>query len=347
MNSNSPPGRCRDQLPNAAFKRDAADFLVVENLGFEPDGQGEHLWLQVRKTGCNTQDLVTAIESDLKVRGKNIGYSGLKDKHAITTQWLSVAYPIANVLPEISSLFTTLNGVEVLQLIRGGKKLRRGVHRENQFTIRLYDIEHGQSEIDSRLNSIRKQGFPNYFGAQRFGVDGRNVDHARSMFTRKRKLTRLKKSLYLSAARAYLFNKVLDARLQTGSWQQVQCGDVCMLSGTNSIFTCDPLDADIQQRYDQHDLHITGPLHGRGEPMTAGSVLELESDCLATEALLCDGLEQAGLKNERRALRATASELQWNWEDDGTLELSFTLQRGVYATSLLSEIVQLQQEYTK
>ncbi len=347
VNNNPRPSRCRERLPKAVLKRDATDFQVVENLGFQPDGEGEHLWLQVRKTNCNTQDLIDTISRNLSVPAKNIGYSGMKDKRAITTQWLSVSYPIASDLPEQESLFSDLDNVEVLQLTRSSKKLRRGVHKENAFVIKLYDIESGQSEIDIELKKIKKLGFPNYFGEQRFGIDGRNVDQARSMFTRKRKLTRLKRSLYLSAARSWLFNKVLNARIDAGIWQEVVPGDVCMLAGSNSVFTCDQPDAQVQERCNNHDIHLTGPLHGRGESMAKATVLELESTCLATEQLLCDGLEQAGLKNERRALRATALDLDWLWRDESTLELSFTLEKGVYATSMLGEIVQLQQEYKK
>ena len=280
----------------------------------------------------------------LAVPLKDIGHSGLKDKHAITTQWISVLYPIANGLPASADLFGELEGVEVLQLSRSGKKLRRGVHRENSFNVRLHDVESGHDSVNDKLKEIAATGFPNYFGAQRFGIDGRNVEQARSMFTRKRKLTRFKRSLYLSAARSWLFNQVLSARFENGSWLTVLDGDVCMLDGTNSVFKCDATDSEIQQRHDEHDLHITGPLYGRGQTMTDGSVAALESECYATEELLCSGLEQAGLKAERRALRALARDLQWSWPGNNTLELSFSLRRGVYATALLGEIVQLQQE---
>jgi len=230
-------------------------------------------------------------------------------------------------LPQSEVLLSGLENVELLNMTRSNKKLRRGVHRANEFIITLYDVESGNAEINEKLESIRSIGFPNYFGAQRFGIDGRNVDHARSMFTSKRKLTRFKKSLYLSAARAWLFNKVLDARMDAGVWSQVLSGDVCMLNGTNSIFACDEPE--------------------RGAAIATGRVQEMESTCLASEKLLCDGLENAGLKHERRALRALAGGLKWDWPDENTLKLSFSLQRGAYATSLLGEIVQLQQEYVK
>ncbi len=344
LNNNPPSGVCRDPLPKAVFKRDPVDFQVDEYLGFEPDGAGEHLWLQIKKTSCNTQDVIDALAQSLAAPLADIGHSGLKDKHAITTQWISVPYPIVNGLPSSANLFGELDGVEVLQVTRSGKKLRPGVHRENIFRIRLHDVESDPDNINSRLKEISETGFPNYFGAQRFGIDGRNVEQARSMFTRKRKLTRFKRSMYLSAARSWLFNQVLSARYENGSWLTVLAGDVCMLDGTNSVFKCDIADAEIQRRHEEHDLHITGPLYGRGQSMAEGEPGRLESECYTAEALLCNGLAAAGLKSERRALRAVARDLQWSWQSTNTLELSFSLRRGVYATSLLGEIVQLQQE---
>ena len=344
MNNNPPSGACRDPLPKAAFKRDPVDFQVDEYLGFEPDGAGEHLWLQIKKTGCNTQDVVDALAEQFATPVMDIGHSGLKDKHAITTQWISVPYPIVNGLPSNTDFFDQLDGVEVLQVTRSGKKLRRGVHRENFFRIRLHDVESDHDNTNAKLKEISETGFPNYFGAQRFGIDGRNVEHARSMFTRKRKLTRFKRSMYLSAARSWMFNQVLSARRNNGSWLTVMAGDVCMLDGTNSVFKCEVPDTEIQKRHNEHDLHITGPLYGRGQAMTEGEPARLETECHAAEELLCNGLENAGLKAERRALRAVARDLKWSWHNTNTLELSFSLQRGVYATSLLGEIVQLQQE---
>jgi len=126
------------------FKRDYADFRVDEQLGFEPDGEGAHLWLLLRKTGCNTIDVISSLAGILGVAERDIGYSGLKDKHAITTQWVSVPFPINNPLPELVD--HKLAGkelpesVELLQLTKSGKKLRRGAHKLNAFTITLRGV---------------------------------------------------------------------------------------------------------------------------------------------------------------------------------------------------------------
>ena len=119
------------------FKRDFADFQVNEHLGFETDGEGAHLWVQLRKTDCNTIDVITSMAGILGVAEKDIGYSGLKDKHAVTTQWISVPFPINNPLPDFTDSKLADNdlpdGVQILQLTKSGKKLRRGTHRMNGF----------------------------------------------------------------------------------------------------------------------------------------------------------------------------------------------------------------------
>ena len=232
----------------------------------------------------------------------------------------------------------------MLQLTKSGKKLRRGAHRLNAFTITLREIEPDKDAVESNLRNLAQTGFPNYFGAQRFGRHGRNVDSARNMFSaRKRKLSRFKRSMYLSAARAFLFNKVLGVRVEQGNWLRIMPGEVCMLDGSNSVFKSDSTDEETQKRHDEHDIHTTGPLYGDGDMQVDDAVKVLEQSCMANEEILCRGLVSAGLKAERRSLRAIAHHLQWRWLDSQTVELSFALQRGVYATSMLSEIVDLQQ----
>jgi len=343
LNHNPLPAHCRDLLPKALFKRDCADFQVAEDLGFAPSGEGEHLWLKIRKSGCNTKDVVAALAGVFSVPEKDIGYSGLKDKHAVTTQWISIPFSLSRDMPESLELSQSLVGLEVVDMTRSGKKLRRGCHRRNCFNIRLRDISTDHSGIENRLTVVAADGFPNYFGTQRFGTDNRNIENARIMFTGRRKLSRFKRSMYLSAARSWLFNKVLAKRVDADTWLQVLPGEVCMLAGTNSVFKSEFSDAEIQRRHDEFDIHTTGPLHGRGESMAGDVVLALEHSCLQGEEVLCNGLEVAGLKAERRAMRAVASDLKWQWHDTTTLDISFSLQRGVYATSLLREVVEVQQ----
>jgi tRNA pseudouridine13 synthase len=337
MNFNPPRTIGTGQLPTVVFKAAPEDFIVDEILGFEPTGEGEHIWILVRKTGCNTRDLVEQIAAATGTPARDIGYSGLKDKHAVTTQWFSIRQSVHDSLsPEVAEI----PGIELLRTERSDRKLRTGSHQANRFAIVLRDVTGDQQALQHQLEHIGRRGFPNYFGAQRFGHDGRNVSAARSMFqSRRRKVTRFKRGMYLSAARAWLFNQVLAQRVTDDSWLRVQAGDVCMLDGSRSVFQATQGDDDLQVRHDTHDIHLTGPMVGAGDSLAAAGILELEQRCLQDESILVDGLAQAGLKQERRALRALASDLTVEWLDAQTLKLGFSLARGVFATSLLNEIV--------
>ena len=350
MNVTSLPTHCLGQLPSAVLKATPEDFQVDEILGFEPDGEGNHLWINIRKCGKNTRDVADEIASAFSIAAKDVGYSGLKDKNAVTTQWFSLPLSGGGVSEGlmvdsddlrtlVEKKLSELTDIDLVTVTRSRKKLRSGAHRTNQFKIVLREVEGTQELINRQLEEIRLQGFPNYFGAQRFGHGGRNIASARSMFQGNRKITRFKRGLYLSAVRSYLFNLVLAARVKDKSWQTVLAGDACILDGTNSVFHCETPDSDITLRNQQRDIHPSGPLYGRGRSMTTGTVAELESSCLQDESLFLQGLEKAGLKQERRSLRAVADQLQWTWLDDNTLQLQVMLQRGVYATAFLRELV--------
>lgn len=355
MNVTSLPTSCLDELPVALHKTNPEDFQVDELLGFEPDGEGEHLWINVRKRDKNTRDMIELLAKSFSIAEKDIGYSGLKDKNALTTQWISLPMGgggVAGVgegfsgedvdLPKlVCDAFADVSDVEVVTVTRSRKKLRTGAHRQNRFKIVLREVQGAHEFVEQRLASVRDYGFPNYFGPQRFGHGGRNVASARSMFTGNRKTTRFKRGIYLSAARSYLFNLVLADRVAKNTWQTVLAGEACILDGTNSSFHCEIPDDDIVARTVKFDIHTSGPLHGRGRSAVSGVVEELERECLKDEESLFQGLEKAGLKQERRALRAIAHELQWRWLDDHTLEINVVLQKGIYATSLLRELVQV------
>lgn len=338
MNLTPPRADAADPLPTALYKVSAEDFVVDEQLGFDPTGQGEHIWIQVRKTGYNTRDLIDKFAAILGVESRDIGYSGLKDKNAVTTQWFSIRQRLQATLPaEIS----TIDGVELLRTERSDRKLRIGSHRSNRFMIVLRELCGDAQWVEERLKNVIERGFPNYFGVQRFGHDGRNIISAKSLFqsSRRKKVSRFKRGIYLSAARAWIFNRVLAQRIEDDNWLTVQAGDVCMLNGTRSIFKASDTEASLQTRHDLHDIHLTGPLAGAGDSQAGGRILELEQQCFEEESVLFNGLVNAGLKQERRALRAIANQLVFEWIDEKTLRMEFDLARGVYATSLLQELV--------
>jgi tRNA pseudouridine13 synthase len=201
-------------------------------------------------------------------------------------------------------------------------------------------MEGDSGEFEHRLGMVAKYGVPNYFGEQRFGRDGSNLQTADRLFNNpKLRLSRNKRSLTLSAARSLLFNQVLSVRVTAANWNAPLAGDAMQLDGSHSYFIAEHVDADLSRRVDSQDIHPTGPLHGRGETPVQGACRELETAVLADHASWCAGLEAAGLKQDRRALRLGVTGLAWQRGASGELVLTFSLPAGAYATSVLREVV--------
>ena len=246
------------------MKLRAEDFRVDEQLGFEPEGDGEHLWVQISKTGRNTRDVVEQVAKGLSLPAREIGTSGLKDRHAVTSQWMSV--PTAKLdnkdaLPaRLQTLVDDLADVELLRVERGRKKLKTGTHKHNRFAIVLREISSGHDLIEQRLPCVQQHGFPNYFGAQRFGREGRNLVQAQALFEGRARVSKFKRGMYLSAARSYLFNLVLARRVEQSHWNRILAGERCMLDGSNSLFHCESVDSEIEDRCLHMDIHSSGPL---------------------------------------------------------------------------------------
>lgn len=315
----------------AIYRRSAEDFRVIEQLGFAAEGSGEHQMLYIRKTGRNTADIADWLAKQAGIKLMDVGFCGLKDKNAITEQWFSLYLPGK---PDIELPFEP--GVEVLERTRHNKKLRRGTHKHNQFILVLRDCSGVPAEWEAKLESVVTNGFPNYFGEQRFGFGFANLGRALAMFEGKiKRVKRNQKSMYLSAARSWLFNRMCAERLADSSWDQVMEGETLMLEGTRSYFTSEnPSEEAVRVR--NRDVHTSAALWGRGEPDSVCQAVEWHNK----EQEMQLGLENGGLKMERRALRAIAHNLNWKWLDEGSLELTFELNSGCFATAVLREIAE-------
>ena len=311
------------------------DFRVEEDLGFEPSGSGEHVLLQIRKREENTERVAKTIGRLADVRPVAVGFAGLKDRNAVTTQWFSVHLP-GRTEPDWGALNS--ERVEVMAVERHHRKLRRGALRGNHFVLTVRSVAGEVDAVDERLRQIQKLGVPAYFGVQRFGRDGDNVAQAMAMFGGRR-VSRHQRGLLLSAARSELFNRVLAERVRRNAWDRLLPGDVAMLDGSHSVFPLPAVDESLQARCEQLDVHPTGPLWGRGALPTSDDVMALESEVLGEHEVLRQGLEAAGLEQQRRALRHPVRELHWQWLDGETVQLRFFLDRGNYATSVLREVL--------
>ncbi len=328
---------------SARFKQAPEDFIVVEELPFELTGQGEHAWLQVRKRNNNTDWVATRLAEYAGVKKHAVGYAGLKDRFAVTTQWFSVYLPGRD---DVDWDGFHLDGVELLETTRHQRKLQRGALKHNRFTIRLCDIEFESNgnieQVIERCELIRQQGIPNYFGEQRFGHDLTNLVDAEQMFLQSRKrIPRHKRSLYLSAARSWLFNTILSERINAGSWNHRIKGDVFMLDGRSACFKDDD-SIDLDQRIDNGEIHPSAVLWGDGENMAQADCAAIESEVVDRYPVFKQGLRDARVEQQRRAMRLLVKGLECRHQAS-ELVLTFSLQAGSYATMVLREIVKLKE----
>ncbi|OYV01054.1 MAG: tRNA pseudouridine(13) synthase TruD [Burkholderiales bacterium PBB5] len=302
---------------SATLKRLNEDFTVTELPLQLPSGEGEHLWLDIEKNGANTAFVAQQLAEAAGVQERDVGYAGLKDRHAITRQWFSIYLPKGET-PDLTQLEHP--EFKVLGQSRHVKKLRPGDLQGNRFRIVLRDVTGDPAvmqAVEANLKAVASQGVPNYFGAQRFGFEGGNVEQGRAMLAREIRVRNpKKKGLYLSAVRSFVFNEVLALRIQQGLWGQTLPGDVLDEAG-----------------------RPTGPLWGRGRVSTTDQAQALENGVAERHASLCDGLEHAGLDQERRALVARPADMTWAWPQADELVLTFSLPAGTYATSVLAEVL--------
>ena len=326
----------------ARFKLEPEDFVVDELLGFEPTGAGEHAFLRIEKRGANTAWIAGRLARIAGVAPVAVGYAGLKDRHAVARQHFTVHLG-QRAEPDWSAL--AADGARVLLATRHQRKLPRGALAGNRFRILLRDVTGDAAAAASRLDAIAARGVPNYFGEQRFGRDGGNVAAARAMFAGRR-VDRAQRSLLLSAARSRLFNAVLAQRVLDGCWDEAIAGDVFQLDGRGSVFGPEPLDAALQQRVAAGEIHPTGPLWGAGPLRSAGAAAQREQAVAVAEPAIAAGLEAAGLRQERRALRLRVHAFGHAWLAPDRLELGFELPPGTYATVVLRELARLVEEHS-
>ncbi len=339
-------------IDSATFKQFADDFVVTEHIDFidKLSQTGEHLWLYVKKTGVNTHHLITLIAKWAKVAIRDVGYSGLKDRHATTFQWFSVHLP--KHAPSLQTFDTSINAqlssgehVELIRHAWHNKKLHRGTHKTNHFTIILRHLCYNhQSDVEAHLTNLATLGAPNYVGEQRFGQAYTNLKKASALLataSKKRTLSN-HEALLVSSVRSHLFNLILAKRVLDNTWNQAIEGDVFNLNGTGSLFTAD-IDDTIIHRIATGDIHPTAPLFGvvsDKDKVSTHKAHAIEQSILAHPdfTTFTQGLHTLAILQSRRALRLLPTNFTWHWLDANTLTLTFTLPRGSFATTILSAL---------
>ncbi len=320
------------------IRSEPEDFSVDEELAFQPEGEGPHVLLRVRKRGANTEWVARELARLAGCRAADVGFAGQKDRHAVTTQWFTVpaARRAAADWPGISGTDFT-----VLEAHAHRRKLPRGALKRNHFELRIRECVGDRAALEAHVALLAARGVPNYFGPQRFGRDGANLERAwRAAESPERRGHErpIERSFRLSAARSVVFNAINAARVADGTWSELEAGDVANLDERGTVFGVAAVDAILAERCRALELHPTGALWGRGDPGTHGRIRTLEAQCAAPFEALLRMLAAAGLEHERRSLRLVARGLAIEWSGADLL-CRFSLPPGAYATAVLRELV--------
>ena len=332
------PRAAGDSLGSAVLKACAEDFQVDEVLDIPLSGEGEHLWLWVEKRNLNTEEAARRLAKAAGVPLRTVSYAGLKDRQALTRQWFSLHLP-GKADPDLSAAQN--DTLSILKQTRHSRKLQRGAHSANGFTLRLTALAADRAALDERLEAMQRTGVPNYFGTQRFGFQGGNVFDAQQYAERQAlPEQRNVRSRLLSTARSFLFNRMLAARVADGTWNRAQVGDLLAFTDSRSFFPAGEAECS-DPRLAILDLHPTGALWGEGGSVATGDCAALENAIAGEHQALCSWLARAGLAQERRILRLPIGGLTWHYPEPDILQLEFVLPAGCFATVVVRELVDL------
>ena len=342
--------RLHADLPGVGgtLKAEPGDFRVAEVPAYEPCGEGSHLFLRVRKTDVSAEALTAHLSRTLGVGRGEIGTAGLKDRRAVTEQWVSVPTAAEPRLPAVDGA-----GVEVLEARRHTNKLKTGHLRGNRFDVLVRGVAPNAADRAAALaERLRSVGFANAFGAQRFGAGGSTLALGLALLRGEKtdrdvpaKRRRFLVRLALSAAQADLFNACLADRLADGSAGTAAPGDVVQVRGSGGLFALPDLPmkhelAEEQTRLDADETAVTGPLFGPKMVAPTGEPARREAAVLAAAGLPDDAFRRFAklTPGARRPYLVRPANLSVTPSEDG-LRVRFTLPSGSYATVLLRELM--------
>ncbi len=330
------------QLPRTggAYKVSPDDFRVEELPAYPPSGEGSHTYLWIEKRGLDTRQAVSAIARALGVAERDCGTAGLKDRHAVARQWVSVP----GAAPEAARALA-LPGLRVLEVSRHGNKLKTGHLRGNRFEVAVRGAcEDALARAEQLLGALAQEGLPNFYGAQRFGRRGDNAETGRALLLGRRTVRDPREArLYISALQSDLFNTWLEARVSAGTLRTVRAGDLlCRVPAGGPFASTDP--ATDQARIDAWEIVPTGPMPGWNMPRPPeGSAARAEEDTLLEAAdLSLDSFAHPHVKRFAEGTRRAAAvrpEGLRAWLEGDALWLGFSLPPGSYATVLLGEVI--------
>ena len=318
------------------IKQQPEDFEVEEIPAYEPSGSGEHLYLWVEKRSMGAEYFSRQIARRLGLANNDVGTAGLKDRHAVTRQWVSIPDIGSDRLAGLDG-----DGIRVLRVARHTNKLKPGHLRGNRFRILVREPHvDAASRLAPLLDKIQQLGVPNYYGPQRFGRDGETVKIGLAMLHGERgPRSPFLRRLALSAAQSALFNHILARRLRDGFFRTVLLGDVMSKWPVGGLFVAADIDTE-QARFDARETVHTGPMFGRKIYAAGNIAAEREISALDDAGLSAASFSGFGklLQGTRRHNLFYAEDLHAETEPGG-IRFAFALPSGCYATILLRELM--------
>jgi tRNA pseudouridine13 synthase len=312
-------------------------FEVEEILPYQPCGEGEHLFVKLRRSGWNTADVGRALAEALGLKINDIGWGGRKDKQARTTQTFSLPMPLNRPQAEVEKMLAGLP-FELLEFRRHRNKLKTGHVAGNRFRILLCQVnsdslEHARTIADA----LRTRGLPNFFGEQRFGVGMQNLERAAALALRPRSVRSGQGTFIVSALQGALFNMWLKDRVQQGDFERIVAGDIAQKTDTGGLFRVDQPE-EANQRLRSGAITYTGPLYGFKMMAAEGIAGERETAVLLSAGLSLSVFKPLRAPGTRRKAVLHMPDLVVRAVDQG-LEFSFSLPSGAYATTVMREFM--------
>ena len=320
------------------LKAEPSHFVVEEIPVYEASGEGTHLFVSLTREGWTTRRVTEALASLYDLPVQAIGYAGLKDRHARCTQTFS----LPGLTPEDSQRIEPALPFQVHWARQHTNKLKVGHLLGNRFRITVVDLAVAPAEAVARAHTIvaaiAQRGLPNFFGPQRFGFDGANVEKGRkALLGQGPRGDKWFNRLMISAYQSHLFNRYLARRMELGLFEQLLVGDVCKKADTGGMF--DVQDAAVEQpRYERGEITFTGPIYGKKMWAAKGAAAELEAHILAEAELTEEDLRKVHTDGTRRPARLWLQGVGLFLCDDG-LQVDFALPKGAYATVVLREFM--------
>jgi tRNA pseudouridine13 synthase len=319
------------------IKAEPAHFVVEEIPLYEPMGEGEHIYVCLTREGWTTRALQKRLTDLFGLCEVDVGCAGLKDKHARVTQTFSLLLRDMDEATVTRRIREALP-VEVAWARRHRNKLRRGHLLGNRFHIVvLHPEQEAMAQAETIAQALQAHGLPNFYGAQRFGIDGDNARRGREVLLGRGPRERWLRRFLLSAYQAALFNAWLTERIRRGWFERLLTGDIAKKTDTGGLFEVREAEVEFP-RFERREITYTGPIYGARMRWASGEPGELEQMVLETAEVTTEMLRRTRLDGSRRPARLFLDDLRIEPHPEGLL-FTFTLPKGAYATTVLREFM--------